>query len=63
MNHDASVQSGALLSECLRRPVNWLLAFVPITVALEHVGGVPARSSLFNFAAINTCSATVDYET
>ena len=31
----------------LRPSVNWLFAFVPITVALEHVGGFPAPFVFF----------------
>ena len=31
----------------LQPSVNWLFAFVPITVALEHAGGLPAPLVFF----------------
>ena len=31
----------------LKPSFNWLFAFVPITVALEHVGGLPAPLVFF----------------
>ena len=31
----------------LRPSFNWLFAFVPITVALEHAGGIPAPLVFF----------------
>src|SRR5213075_790073 len=34
----------------LRRPMNWLLLFVPITVGLEHVHGIPAPVLFFSAA-------------
>src|SRR6266576_5360530 len=34
----------------LRRPMNWLLLFVPITVVLEHVHGIPAPVLFFSAA-------------
>lgn len=37
-------------SAFLRTPVNWLLAFVPITAALEHVGPAPAPVIFFSAA-------------
>jgi Ca2+:H+ antiporter len=50
MNHDSSLKPGGLLAGFLRRPINWLLAFVPITVALEHAGKVPAPVIFFSAA-------------
>lgn len=41
---------GSQLSKFLRSPINWLLAFIPITVALEHAGGVPAPAVFFSAA-------------
>ena len=38
------------LSEFLHRPVNWFLLFVPITVGLEHVHGLPAPVLFFSAA-------------
>jgi hypothetical protein len=34
----------------LRNPMNWLLLFVPLTVALEHVHGLPATVLFFSAA-------------
>src|ERR1041385_7066251 len=34
----------------LRSPTNWLLLFVPLTVALEHVHGLPATVLFFSAA-------------
>ncbi|HMG33208.1 MAG TPA: calcium/proton exchanger [Blastocatellia bacterium] len=42
-------QSGGPISKFLRNPMNWLLAFVPITVTLEYVGKV--RAPVLFFAA------------
>lgn len=50
MNYDDSRQPVSPLSNFLRSPVNWLLAFIPITVALEHVGRVPAPMIFFSAA-------------
>ena len=36
--------------EFLRRPMNWFLLFVPITVALEHIHGLPAPVLFFSAA-------------
>jgi Ca2+:H+ antiporter len=36
------------LSEFIRSPINWLFIFVPITVALEHIAGVPAPVVFFS---------------
>jgi Ca2+:H+ antiporter len=47
VNRETSIQSGVWISGFLRSPVNWLLAFVPITVALEHIGGIPAPVLFF----------------
>jgi Ca2+:H+ antiporter len=35
------------LSNFLRKPMNWLLLFIPLTVALEHIGHVPAPVVFF----------------
>ena len=49
MNPESSLQLGAPLSKFLRRPVNWLLAFVPITIVLEQAG--EARAPVVFFSA------------
>ena len=36
------------ISGFLRNPINWLLIFVPITVGMEKVGGVPAPAVFFS---------------
>ena len=50
MNHETSLHLGAPLSRFLRTPVNWLLAFVPVTVALERSGTVSAPVIFFSAA-------------
>ena len=52
MSHDIHVaeHSGGALSEFLRKPMTWLLAFIPITIALEHVPGVAAPFVFFSAA-------------
>ena len=50
MNQDSLRHPGALLSKFLRSPVNWLLAFVPITAAFEQTGKVPAPVLFFSAA-------------
>ena len=34
-------------SEFLRRPMNWFLLFIPITVVLEHIHGLPVPVIFF----------------
>src|ERR1051325_4743511 len=50
MNHDAVGQLDAPLSHFLRTPINWFFVFVPVTVALEHTGAVPAPVIFFSAA-------------
>src|ERR1044071_7643402 len=50
MNHESSLQLSTPVSKFLRTPINWLLLFVPITVALEHSGGVSAPVIFFSAA-------------
>lgn len=50
MNHDTSLQLSTPLSKFLRAPMNWLFLFVPITVALEHIGAVPPPMIFFSAA-------------
>src|SRR5580765_4882878 len=54
-----STQAGAVadlhpetnpITQFLRRPMNWFLLFVPITVALEHIHGMPAPVLFFSAA-------------
>ena len=49
MNINSSSQHGAV-SEFLRSPVNWLFAFIFITLALEHSGKVSAPTIFFSAA-------------
>jgi len=52
MSHDvemAAPSSGAM-AKFLRSPMNWLLIFIPITIALEHVEGVSAPLIFFSAA-------------
>src|SRR5437773_3305459 len=50
MNRDSTLQLNAPLSKALKSPINWLLIFVPISVALEHVGEIPAPVIFFSAA-------------
>src|SRR5262245_21316417 len=48
--HHPTEQSGGALGKFLRSPINWLFVFVPITVGLEHVHGIPAPVVFFSAA-------------
>src|SRR5215213_9681871 len=50
MSHDSTLQLDAPFGGFLRSPVNWLLLFVPVTVALEHVGPAPPPVLFFSAA-------------
>ncbi|HKQ04538.1 MAG TPA: calcium/proton exchanger [Blastocatellia bacterium] len=50
MSHAASLHLGTPINQFLRNRVNWLLVFVPVTVALEHAGEVPAPVIFFSAA-------------
>jgi len=43
-------RSRGAMPDFLRKPVNWLLAFVPLTVILEHAHNVPAPVVFFSAA-------------
>jgi Ca2+:H+ antiporter len=48
VTEDHPRQTGGPLIEFIKSPINWLFAFVPITVAIEHVHGVPAPVVFFS---------------
>src|ERR1044071_6181755 len=50
MSRDSALQLDAPFGGFLRSPMNWLLLFVPVTVALEHVGPVPPPVLFFSAA-------------
>jgi Ca2+:H+ antiporter len=50
VNHESTFQIATPLAKALRTPINWLLVFVPISVALEHVHGLPAPVLFFSAA-------------
>jgi Ca2+:H+ antiporter len=50
MSHNSTLQLDMPLGGFLRSPMNWLLLFVPITVALEHVGPAPPPVLFFSAA-------------
>ena len=50
MNHDSTLPLTAPLSKALKTPINWPLIFVPISVVLDHVGGIPAPVIFFSAA-------------
>ncbi len=48
MSHEIALPHGQPISRFLRSPINWLLIFVPITIVLERIGGVPAPVIFFS---------------
>src|SRR5262252_9221305 len=52
MSHDLEVAAPASggLAKFLRSPMNWLLIFIPVTIALERVEGVSAPVIFFSAA-------------
>jgi Ca2+:H+ antiporter len=50
MSQDSTLQLDVPFGGFLRSPVNWLLLFVPVTVALEHVGPAPPPVLFFSAA-------------
>ena len=52
MSHDLEMAapSGGAIGRFLRSPMNWLLIFIPATIALEHVEGIPAPVVFFSAA-------------
>src|ERR1044072_3273546 len=50
MSHNSTLQLDAPFIGFLRSPMNWLLLFMPITVARQHVGTVPAPVIFFSAA-------------
>ena len=50
MSHNSTLQLDVPFGGFLRSPVNWLLLFVPVTVALEHVGPAPPPVLFFSAA-------------
>ena len=48
MNQVVALQQQPAISKFLRSPINWLLLFFPITLVLEHIGGVPAPVIFFS---------------
>jgi len=45
-----SLPQPGVLSQFLRSPINWLFAFILVTLALEHTGTVPAPTIFFSAA-------------
>jgi len=50
MNHESAMQISAPLTNALKSPINWLLIFVVISVALDHAGHVSAPLIFFSAA-------------
>src|SRR5262245_48797329 len=50
MNHDVALPVSSPFGSFVKAPMNWLLVFIPITIALEHIGGVPAPLVFFSAA-------------
>src|SRR5262245_48477158 len=49
MNHDVALPVSSPFGSFVKAPMNWLLVFIPITIALEHL--VHARPPLLFFSA------------
>src|SRR5688572_15587588 len=47
MSHDVSLPLTTPFGRFLRRPINWMLVFIPTAVALEHMGHVSAPVIFF----------------
>jgi Ca2+:H+ antiporter len=50
MNQDSTLTLANPLSRALKTPINWLLIFVPVSVALDHVRGIPTAIIFFSSA-------------
>jgi Ca2+:H+ antiporter len=50
MNYSDALPLNTPFNQFLRRPINWLLIFVPVVVALEHLDGIPAPVIFFSAA-------------
>jgi Ca2+:H+ antiporter len=50
MNHDATLPVSSPFISFVKSPMNWLLIFIPITVVLEHIGGISAPLIFFSAA-------------
>jgi Ca2+:H+ antiporter len=50
MTQDSTLTLTAPLSKALKTPINWLLIFVPISVALKYVSGIPTPVIFFSAA-------------
>jgi Ca2+:H+ antiporter len=62
--HVAPAVNRSAFSEFLRRPINWLFIFIPLTVALERVGHVSAPVIFFMAAlAIIPIAALIVHST
>ena len=48
--HESAIQLSTPFSEFLRKPPDWFLVFVPLSVALEHLGKGPAPLLFFSAA-------------
>ena len=49
-NHATALPRTSIIGDFLRTPINWLMIFLPITVALEHGGNVAAPLIFFSAA-------------
>ncbi len=50
MSHDATLPVSNPFASFVKTPMNWLLVFIPITLALEHMSGIPAPLVFFSAA-------------
>jgi len=50
IHENGSSGGGGLIKAFFRSPINWFFAFVPITVVLERIGGIPSTVIFFSAA-------------
>jgi Ca2+:H+ antiporter len=50
VNHASAIQLESPLLKIIKSPINWFLIFIPATIILEHLGGIPAPVIFFSAA-------------
>ena len=50
MSYSTALPVPTPFNQFLRRPINWLLIFVPVVLVLEHIEGIPAPVIFFSAA-------------
>ena len=50
MSYSHALPANKPFIQFLKRPINWLLIFVPVVLVLEHLEGIPAPVVFFSAA-------------